>query len=269
MKKYTLLLLSSMLLLGCAETQKLSFPSHNQPLIEKISDVSWLDIEVPFNVGFDIDSQSQVLLNDLSAGPVAGFNLPGNRGGLSIEIASYTEKEKSVYAANVVVFNSKGDKIYQKSFDDFQYVTPKIIEPNKFVLNFELLPEYNGEDLKMLIYTRSKDLKEMSTILHPAKAFAKAKNTVPPNIADPKITHSLFGHFSIKVATNEVTSKYVAKNEYVPEGASGEIFYKEEIVKAVEGNDIPKALALLEEAKALNIEGAQEAFVNAINSKKK
>jgi maltose operon protein len=35
----------------------------------------------------------------------------------------------------------------------------------------------------------------------------------------------------------------------------------------VESNNIDKALSLLDEAKALNIEGAQEVFVRAVNAK--
>ncbi|QSA20889.1 transcriptional regulator, partial [Vibrio furnissii] len=44
-------------------------------------------------------------------------------------------------------------------------------------------------------------------------------------------------------------------------------YYFSTIEKAVAANDIPKALSLLDEAKALGIEGAQEVFVKAVNRK--
>lgn len=40
------------------------------------------------------------------------------------------------------------------------------------------------------------------------------------------------------------------------------------IERAVQANDLPKALSLLDEAKALGIEGAQEVFVKAVNARK-
>ncbi|CSC16930.1 maltose operon periplasmic protein [Vibrio cholerae] len=36
----------------------------------------------------------------------------------------------------------------------------------------------------------------------------------------------------------------------------------------MQANDLPKALSLLDEAKALGIEGAQEVFVKAVNARK-
>ncbi len=42
-------------------------------------------------------------------------------------------------------------------------------------------------------------------------------------------------------------------------------YYYKAIEQAVAAGDIPKALSLLDEAKALNIPGAQETFVRAVN----
>lgn len=50
--------------------------------------------------------------------------------------------------------------------------------------------------------------------------------------------------------------------EVQPETVS---FYSSAIQKAVAENNIPKALALLDEAKALGVKGAQQTFVKAIN----
>ncbi|MCZ6404968.1 transcriptional regulator, partial [Vibrio parahaemolyticus] len=52
-----------------------------------------------------------------------------------------------------------------------------------------------------------------------------------------------------------------------PQGTDLTSYYHSSIEAAVAANDIPKALTLLDEAKELGIEGAQEVFVKAVNKK--
>ena len=64
-----------------------------------------------------------------------------------------------------------------------------------------------------------------------------------------------------------MNAKIVAKNDNIPQGTDLTSYYHNAIKVAVEANDIPKALTLLDEAKELGIEGAQTVFVKAINTK--
>ncbi|WP_257575918.1 hypothetical protein [Vibrio parahaemolyticus] len=59
-----------------------------------------------------------------------------------------------------------------------------------------------------------------------------------------------------------------SKNDNIPQGSDLTSYYHSSIEAAVAANDIPKALTLLDEAKELGIEGAQEVqFVKAVNKK--
>lgn len=270
MKRWIIPILFSTLVIGCAKTQTTSFPvPQENKIAAQLSDIFWTDIEVPSKVNFQINESNQSLLNEQSDGPVAGFILPGNKGVLEILLESFVDGNTTFYAPSILILNKENDVLYQKNFKDFKYVPAKLLDNDKFTLNLNVIPDMSGDDLKLLIYTSANDLKGTTPIMHPAKAFAIAKNTVPPEIPDPLAKHIKYGNFRLSVTTNErVNKQIIAKTDNVPAGADLEDFYKNRIQKAVENDDIPKALALLEEAKDLNIEGAQESFVKAVNSKK-
>lgn len=268
MKKWITPLLLSTLIVGCAKTQTITFDvtQENQVAIN-LTDIVSTPLEVPSKIKFNIDQSNQLLLSEQSAGPIASFTLPGNKGSLDIIIDSFVDSANTFYAPNVIILNKKDDVIYQKTFSNFKYEPAKLLDNDKFTLAFNVLPDMTGEPLKLLIYTSTEDLKGSTPILHPAKAFAIAKNTVLPAIADPLAKHVTYGSFSLMVNSNQaVNTRITNTTDNVPAGTDLESFYKKSIEKAVANENIPKALKLLEEAKDLNVEGAQEVFVNAINN---
>ncbi|MFA0071936.1 transcriptional regulator, partial [Vibrio breoganii] len=90
----------------------------------------------------------------------------------------------------------------------------------------------------------------------------------PPDIADPQAKHNPLGQFRFSISANDiVNAKIVAKNDNIPQGTDLTSYYHNAIKVAVEANDVPKALTLLDEAKELGIEGAQTVFVKALNTK--
>ena len=270
MKKWITPILFSTLVVGCAETQTVSFdvPQENQ-IAMNLADVSWTSVEVPSKIQFQIDKSNQLLLNAQSVGPVASFTLPGNKGSLDIILESFVDGDTSFYAPNIIILNKKYEVIYQRSFEDFEYIPARLLDNDKFILEFTVIPDMAGEELKLLVYTSANDLKGTTPILHPAKAFAMAKNSVPPEIPDPLAKHVVYGSFRLTVDSNEVVNKRIIETtDNVPAGAELENFYKKAIRKAVENEDIPKALALLEEAKELNVKGTQETFIDALYRKK-
>ena len=48
-----------------------------------------------------------------------------------------------------------------------------------------------------------------------------------------------------------------------------QVFYQNAITEAVDANEMPKALSLLEEAKALGIKDAESFFINALEKNRK
>lgn len=269
MKKWLAPVLLGMLVSGCSTVERVEMtPQGKQQVITQANDVQWLAVDVPMTKEFSLTDESQMLLDGESAGAIAGFKLPGNRGSLDIKLESFVDTELRFYAPNVVVMNAAGDVIYKAEFSQFKYEPAKLLDNDKFELDLNIIPDLTGNDLHVLIYTTSEDLKGSTQVLHPAKAFAMARHTQPPDIEDPYAKHSPLGQFRLSVAANDiVNTKIVAKNDNIPQGTDLTNYYHSSIKAAVEANDIPKALGLLDEAKSLDIEGAQEVFVKAVNSK--
>ncbi len=268
MRKWLAPVLLGMLASGCASVEQVDMTQNHQQVITQSGDVQWLPLDIPVVTEFALTDKSQMLLDGNSAGAIAAFAIPGNRGSLDINLETFVSKELQFYAPNVVVMNSAGEVIYKTDFSKFEYVPAKMLDNDKFVLDFNVIPDMSGEDLHVLIYTTSEDLKGSTQILHPAKAFAMARHTQPPDIADPMAKHSPLGQFRLSVSANDiVTTKIVAQNDNIPAGTDLTGYYHRAIERAVAEDNIPKALTLLDEAKELGVEGAQEVFVKAVNSK--
>lgn len=268
MKKWLTSVFLGMLASGCSSLEPVEMSSRDQQqVITQSKDIHWNPLDVPVVTEFKLTNNSQMLLNDESAGVIAAFTLPGNRGALNIKLETFVNNDLQFYAPNVVVINSAGNTIYKAGFSEFKYEPAKLLDNDKFVLELNVIPNMTGHDLHLLIYTTSDDLKGSTQVMHPAKAFAIARDTQPPDIADPYAKHSPIGQFRLSVDANSiVTNKIVVKNDNIPEGADLTTYYHSSIKEAVAAKDIPKALSLLEEAKALDIKGAQEVFVEAVNT---
>ena len=114
------------------------------------------------------------------------------------------------------------------------------------------------------------DLQGSTELLHPAKAYAIARNTVPPEIPNPIAQHSPYGEFTLDISspllqnTSPTAATTVADQGPALEESKG--FYLSSIERAVRNNDINKAMKLLDEAERLGIEDARSTFINAIES---
>ncbi|MGB1280910.1 MAG: transcriptional regulator, partial [Vibrio cyclitrophicus] len=112
--------------------------------------------------------------------------------------------------------------------------------------------------------------------IHPARLDAEGRGNYLPEVKDIPIPNANVGKievtidkasfFSIGSSNSESNAKpAVAKIDTIqPETQT---YYHNAIQTAVTEDNIPKALSLLDEAKALGIEGAQEVFVKAVNKK--
>ncbi|USD62888.1 transcriptional regulator [Vibrio sp. SCSIO 43140] len=269
MKYKWLPLVAAFSLAGCSTPQVVSSDVEpSQQVSTAVEQLSWTKLALPVDVTTELSKNSQILLLDGVASPVATFSVDGNRGSLDVEVASLVVKESSMYAPSVKITDDKDRVLAEKSFSDFEYKEAKLLNPDRYVANLTVIPFDDSEELHILVYSTKEDIAGGSTVTHPAKLYAKARSNQPPEIADPVIPHSLYGTLTVKVdANNVVTKREQTETEYVPAAATSEEYYKSAIEKAVAEDNIPKALSLLDEAKALNIEGVQEVFVKAINAK--
>ncbi|MDE1513865.1 MalM family protein [Vibrio sp. dsl-7] len=269
MKTWLAPVLLGLVMTGCSSIEQIDVSQKGQQqMVTQLRDIQWVNIDIPVVTEFTLTDKSQMLLDGNSVGAIAALALPGNRGSLDIKLETFVSKKLEFYAPSVIVMNTAGETLYQADFSKFNYQPAKLLDNDKFVLEINVIPDASGNDLHVLIYTTSDDLKGSSEILHPAKAFAIAHNTQPPNIADPQAKHIPFGEFRFSVSANDiVNTKIVAKNDNLPRGMDLETYYQSSIKAAVAANDLPKALSLLDEAKALGIDGVQEVFVQAVNAR--
>lgn len=269
--KAFLLAIPALLISGCMSTvtnldnqpQITTNQVHNS--INNLNDISWAAITLPSESIFSLSANSQQFLSPTSAGAIAAFTVPADRGVVTINLKSYAKKD--LYAANILVLNEKNEHVAALSFKDFIYYPAKMLEKDAFVGHLTVIPYQTDQELRILIFTTPEDIQSKSTILHPAKAFAIAKNTVPPAIADPIIPHVTNGSFYLEVTSPNISSDHIYQqtaNDYAPTLQETQSYYLDAIDTAINKGNIDKAMRLLDEAEKLGIKGAREQFINAI-----
>ncbi|WP_369434293.1 MalM family protein [Psychromonas sp. MME1] len=129
----------------------------------------------------------------------------------------------------------------------------------------------------ILFHTSPENMKGGTTIIHPAKAFAIAHSTVPPEIPDPIIPHSATGLIELNVASKNTTTD--SENGYNPlanllsiEPKSESIseqdaHYNTEILAAIADNEISRALTLVHEAESIGSTTARTTFTDALKKR--
>ncbi|WP_117233028.1 MalM family protein [Vibrio maerlii] len=284
MKKISLIASMSLLgLLGCSspavvtnEVQQSHLQSTNQ-----VSDILWNEVNVPSVFSFSFSGKTQRFESELINSPVAGFAL--NNVGKSIEIELSAPISDGVFFAPSLALYDENLRLIRNfdssyfTYDRNDFIAGEVIEG---VVEISL--PLNITKFYAVIYTTEEDVDGTTTVIHPAKAMAIAKRNEPPRIADPVVEHSWNGQVNVEVSYKSSFNPFVKETKpaaisNVPSASETQIavkplddtkdYYFNAIQSAVEANELNKALALLEEAKALNIEGAQEVFIKAVNAK--
>ena len=147
----------------------------------------------------------------------------------------------------------------------------------------------------LLFYTTPKAMAGSTTIVHPAKAFARSQKKDVPNIPDPIIPHSAVGLIELDIealgtesdsdeayiplmtteqsqepgASTDVEPAKVEKTKpELPEMTKeAEQVFNDRIQQAVAEQDMDKALSLVDEAEAAGSTTARASFIEAISKK--
>ena len=162
-----------------------------------------------------------------------------------------------------------------------------------------LTPALGQQKLYVLVFTTDKDLQQTTTLLDPAKAYAKGTGNAVPDIPDPVAKHTTDGLVKLKVKTNSSSSVLVgplfgssgpapvtvgntasapaAAPVVAPVGAPAakaepmlddtETYFNNGIKQAVAKGDIDKALKLMNEAERLGSKSARSTFIGAVKGK--
>ncbi len=250
-------------------------------------DFAWIELDKTEDVSFVIDETSPVWDFKTGKSFFNAFEFSPRSGKVKVTLSSKMLK-KQVLAPTVQLLDKEYNVIRTITLDEFNIRYSDMFDANRYVTSFEV----DAQSLPyMVVYTKHSDVGQLITVPHPAKVRAEESGEPLPIVTDPKFKHSYTGELSLEietlslgsrkvdssptkqaatataatVATTSVTSKKVAPATIQPETTS---YYHSAIQKAVAEDNIPKALSLLDEAKALNVEGAQEVFVKAINSRK-
>ncbi|MGY3857065.1 MalM family protein [Aeromonas intestinalis] len=238
----------------------------------------------------------------------AAYRLPINTGNLAITLAS--QVSKTVLIPKVIMLDSQFKVTRVLGESVFSYQPAHLLDNDRIegrVFVDRSMPGNPASEAYMVVYAPATELAGSTTILHPAKAFARANHTVEPDIADPVIPHSPWGLVQIKTvdmaksqgleavfkpeyadkvemskakpattavvataATATTAAVVAAPSKPAPAMLSEtETFYNNQIEKAVKVGDIDKAMQLVSEAERAGSTKAKSVFIDAVKRSQK
>ena len=236
-------------------------------------------------------------------GPVAAYSVPANIGELTLTLSSEVNKQTSVFAPNVLILdqNMTPSAFFPSSY--FTYQEPGVMSADRLEGVMRLTPALGQQKLYVLVFTTDKDLQQTTTLLDPAKAYAKGVGNAIPDIPDPIARHTTDGLLKLKVKTSSSSSVLVgplfgssgpgpvtvgntaapAVTYAAPAAVAApapqpvkksepmlndtESYFNQGIKDAVAKGDVDKALKLLDEAERLGSKSARSTFISSVKGK--
>ncbi|MFB9135453.1 MalM family protein [Vibrio sp. AK197] len=274
-----LLLGGCIALTGCQSASVVEQQPATSSQASRISQLSATQVKLPSVTRVAITANTQYLNNQTIDSPVAVFAIPADRGRMSLTITS--EIKDSVFYPYAMITDEQGQVIEQYDDSSFEYVKPRLNLGNRLVADIDFFPPRGYQTLYLVVYTKKSDLDGSTGVIHPARLDAEARGNYMPEMKDIPVPHSLTGTIELEVAgpsffssltsndnaEQNVTSSDQAQRAVEAVQPDTQSYYTNAITQAVKENNLPKALGLLDEAKALGVEGAQEVFIKAVNSK--
>jgi len=234
-------------------------------------------------------------------GKVVAYSVPANIGELTLTLTSEVNKQTNVFAPNVLILdqNMTPSAYFPSSY--FTYQAPGVMSADRLEGEMRLTPALGQQKLYVLVFTTEKDLQQTTTLMDPAKAYAKGTGNAVPDIPDPVAKHTTDGLVKLKVKTNSSSSVLVGPlfgssgpapvtvgNTAAPAYAAPvaapvaapapaakaepmlndtESYFNNGIKQAVAKGDIDKALKLMNEAERLGSKSARSTFIGAVKGK--
>jgi len=228
------------------------------------------------------------------SGPVAAYSLPANQGELTVTLSSEVAHNQ-VFAPNVLVLdeNLRPAAWFPSRF--FSYQQPGVMSADRLEGVMKLTPALGQQKIYLLVFTTAQDLSQTTTLVDPAKAYARGTGHAVPDIPDPIARHGLEGKIKLKVSTSSASSILVGplfgssgptpvtvgNTQPVAQTATRtapaapaaplvddtESYFNQSIRQAVEQGNIDKALKLLDEAERLGSTSARRTFISSVKGK--
>ncbi|WP_299695283.1 MalM family protein [uncultured Vibrio sp.] len=243
--------------------------------VNSIAGLQFAPMKLSSSAIFDVTPNSQVLNYQGINSPVVAIELPADRGEYSINITSIIGD--TAFVPNAVIYDENGRELERYGKESFEYAKPRLHLGNRLVTENDFYPPTTAKSIYLVIYTDQNDLGGFTDVIHPARLDAEGRGNYLPEVKDIPIPNANVGKievtidktsfFSIGSSNSESNAKLAAAAKVETIQPETQTYYHNAIQAAVDADNIPKALSLLDEAKALGIEGAQEVFIKAVNKK--
>lgn len=228
-------------------------------------------------------------------GPVAAYSLPATLGELTITLSSEVEQNQ-VFAPNVLILDENLRPAAWFPSRWFSYQQPGVMAADRLEGVMKLTPVPGQQKIYLLVFTTETDLAQTSTLLDPAKAYAKGTGHAVPDIPDPVARHTTSGTVKIKLSTRSDSSILVGplfgssgpapvtvgnsqpaaaspvpattpavKTQPIIQDTEG--YFNGAIRQAAAQGNIDKALRLLNEAERLGSTSARQTFISSVKGK--
>ena len=269
-----------------------------------LQQLTWTPVDQSKTQSTQLASAGQRLDVAGITGPGAAWSVPANIGELTLTLTSEVNKQISVFAPNVLILdqNMTPSAFFPSSY--FTYQEPGVMSADRLEGVMRLTPALGQQKLYVLVFTTDKDLQQTTTLLDPAKAYAKGVGNAVPDIPDPIARHTTDGLLKLKVKTSSSSSVLVgplfgssgpgpvtvgntaapAVTYAAPAAAVAapapqpvkksepmlndtESYFNQAIKDAVAKGDVDKALKLLDEAERLGSKSARSTFISSVKGK--
>lgn len=169
----------------------------------------WTPVDQSKTQSTDLAGGGQPLNVPGITGPVAAYSVPANIGELNITLTSEVNKQTRVYAPNVLILdqNMTPSAFFPSSY--FTYQEPGVMSADRLEGVMRLTPALGQQKIYVLVFTTPQDLQQTTTLIDPAKAYAKGTGNAVPDIPDPIARHVSEGTLKLKVKTSSASSVLV------------------------------------------------------------
>lgn len=169
----------------------------------------WTPVDQSKTQSTDLAGGGQPLNVPGITGPVAAYSVPANIGELNITLTSEVNKQTQVFAPNVLILdqNMTPSAFFPSSY--FTYQEPGVISADRLEGVMRLTPALGQQKIYVLVFTTPQDLQQTTTLVDPAKAYAKGTGNAVPDIPDPIARHVSEGTLKLKVKNSSASSVLV------------------------------------------------------------
>lgn len=271
MKCRLMAIIGSLLLSGCVTTTVDEAIPVSQRTSHSVFELQRTTLSVPSTATIEINQHTQYLKSRFIDSPVAAFNIPADSGTIDIKISSTVQG--SVFYPSAVILSAQGSILQSFNSADFKYALPQFGLAGHLVADKTFRPPYDSAQVYLVVYTQKSALKNYTNIVNPKYLEAKAKGTTLPEKQTIQIPHSDEGVITVNIENSNASVSHYNRAPQpsalapAPEPQSvlsKSEYYRVAIQAAVDANNVPRALDLVKEAKAQNIEGMEQVFVNAV-----